>query len=388
MNSVEIFTGAGGLALGMGRAGFHHLALVEWDKDSCETIRLNQRQNNPLVADWNIFEQDVRTFNFNFEETIEVIAGGPPCQPFSLGGRHRGREDERNMFPQAIRAVRELTPRAFLFENVKGLTRQSFATYFQYIKLQLSYPEVEKAECQTWEEHLATLERISKQRRYLGLHYIVTSKVLTAADYGVPQKRDRVIIVGIRSDLRKKWNYPTPTHSKDALLYDQWVTGHYWERHQVALRNRPLPPKDIERNKEKWHKAFLQTKPWLTVRDAIADLPDPRSLLAAAIHNHEFRDGARIYSGHTGSDYDAPAKTIKAGAHGVPGGENMVVLPSGEFRYFTVREAARIQTFPDDYILSGCWTEAMRQLGNAVPMKLAEILGIHLYNFLNPEERR
>ena len=139
MNSVEIFTGAGGLALGMGRAGFHHLALVEWDKDSCETIRLNQRQNNPLVADWNIFEQDVRTFNFNFEETIEVIAGGPPCQPFSLGGRHRGREDERNMFPQAIRAVRELTPRAFLFENVKGLTRQSFATYFQYIKLQLSY---------------------------------------------------------------------------------------------------------------------------------------------------------------------------------------------------------------------------------------------------------
>jgi DNA (cytosine-5)-methyltransferase 1 len=115
---------------------------------------------------------------------------------------------------------------------------------------------------------------------------------------------------------------------------------------------------------------------WQTVRDAISDLPDPRDLKAAShVDNHVFRDGARVYAGHSGSKLDEPSKTIKAGAHGVPGGENMVVLDDGSVRYYTVRESARVQTFPDDYLFSASWTESMRQIGNAVPVKLARIVG-------------
>jgi DNA (cytosine-5)-methyltransferase 1 len=114
------------------------------------------------------------------------------------------------------------------------------------------------------------------------------------------------------------------------------------------------------------------TAPWLTVRDAISDLPDPERFLANNIPNHRLNPGARGYPGHTGSPLDEPAKTLKAGDHGVPGGENMLSRADGSVRYFTVREAARLQTFPDDYIFRGGWSEAMRQLGNAVPVRLAE----------------
>jgi DNA (cytosine-5)-methyltransferase 1 len=116
-------------------------------------------------------------------------------------------------------------------------------------------------------------------------------------------------------------------------------------------------------------------KRWQTVRDAIKGLPDPRSQSAAKLHNHEFKAGARPYIGHSGSGLDEPSKTIKAGAHGVPGGENMLALDDGSLRYYTVRESARIQTFPDKFFFSGSWTESMRQIGNAVPVKLANIIG-------------
>jgi DNA (cytosine-5)-methyltransferase 1 len=116
--------------------------------------------------------------------------------------------------------------------------------------------------------------------------------------------------------------------------------------------------------------------PWRTVRDAIGDLPDPEHEAgrAAEIANHRFQPGARAYPGHTGSPLDQPAKTLKAGVHGVPGGENMFFRPDGSLRYFTVRESARLQTFPDDFVFHGSWGETMRQLGNAVPVELAAIV--------------
>jgi DNA (cytosine-5)-methyltransferase 1 len=112
------------------------------------------------------------------------------------------------------------------------------------------------------------------------------------------------------------------------------------------------------------------------VREALADLPDPQTeaRAAAELLNHRFQPGARSYPGHTGSPLDEPAKTLKAGVHGVPGGENMLLRPDGSVRYFSVRESARLQTFPDNYKFHGSWTETMRQLGNAVPVKLAEVV--------------
>ena len=116
----------------------------------------------------------------------------------------------------------------------------------------------------------------------------------------------------------------------------------------------------------------LSHAPWRTVRDALADLPDPQdNPVSTQFFNHRFQPGARVYKGHTGSPLDLPAKTLKAGDHGVPGGENMMVKDSGKVRYFTVRETARLQAFPDDYVFHGSWTETMRQLGNAVPVTMA-----------------
>ena len=117
--------------------------------------------------------------------------------------------------------------------------------------------------------------------------------------------------------------------------------------------------------------------PWRTVRDAIHDLPDPEYDTAAAsrLFNHRFQPGARSYAGHTGSPLDEPAKTLKAGVHGVPGGENMLARPNGAVRYFTVRERPPLQTFPDDFLFHGSWGETMRQLGNAVPVLLARTVG-------------
>jgi len=102
-------------------------------------------------------------------------------------------------------------------------------------------------------------------------------------------------------------------------------------------------------------------------------MTDPRGS-EKSFHNHDFQNGAKAYPGHTGSTLDMPAKTLKAGDHGVPGGENMMVLDNGDLRYFTVRESARLQTFPDGFMFHGSWTESMRQLGNAVPVTLARIV--------------
>lgn len=370
MKSIELFAGAGGLGIGASRAGFHPLAVIERDRYCCDTIRENQACGIDPVARWPLLSADVRQIDFTeFEDQLELVTGGPPCQPFSLGGKHRAHADTRDMFPEAVRAVRETRPRAFLFENVKGLTRASFASYFEYIRLQLSYPECKARRGDDWTDHLARLERHHTRGSYKGLAYNVVTRVLNAADYGVPQRRERVFLVGFRADLGVEWNFPAETHSANALAWDQ-SDGDYWERHRVP-RSARVP---IKRAAASVARGGL--KPWVTVRDALADLPDPelRPRLAANFLNHRFQPGARSYPGHTGSPLDEPAKTLKAGVHGVPGGENMLARPDGSIRYFSVRESARLQTFPDDYLFHGSWSETMRQLGNAVPVRLAETI--------------
>lgn len=369
--SLELFSGAGGLALGLEEAGFKHEALVEWDEDCCTTMNANKTNSG-----WQVYHMDVSKFDYlPHADKIDLIAGGPPCQPFSLGGKHQAYLDERDMFPQAIRSIREVRPKAFIFENVKGLTRPSFSKYFEYIRLSLSYPEIERMVAEDWLEHLVRLENYHTKGKVCGLSYKVIARVLNAADYGVPQRRERVFIVGFRSDINVEWHYPSPTHSYESLVRSQ-RSGEYWERHGIpkAKRISPLLTDDSDGYSYNTLFKLQELLPWRTIRDVIGDLPNP-VLGTNDIPNHVYVPGARVYAGHTGSHLDLPSKTIKAGGHGVPGGENMLLYPDGKVRYFTVRETARIQTFPDNYLIKGSWGESMRQLGNAVPMELAHIIG-------------
>lgn len=376
MNSLELFAGAGGLAMGTALAGFRHKAVIEFNHHACETIRINKREGHRLVKNWRVEQADVRMFDYaTVEDSIDVVFGGPPCQPFSLGGKHRAHEDSRDMFPEAVRAIRELRPRAFLFENVKGLTRETFASYFSYIVLRLSYPLNQRKERETWEDHLRRLERQHTRGEAADLQYNVVWRVLNAADYGVPQRRERVFIVGLRSDIGKEWNFPEPTHSEDSLLYAQYVSKDYWDEHRVASKAVPeLDSRLASRVTRLRDSLPVLPERWRTIRDATSDLPKPQVGRTLGWRNHALMNGAKLYPGHTGSSYDYPAKTLKAGVHGVPGGENIVMFPSGEFRYFTVRESARIQTFDDSYSFYGSWTESMRQIGNAVPVDLGKVV--------------
>jgi DNA (cytosine-5)-methyltransferase 1 len=279
LNSVELFAGAGGLAMGVALAGFKSRAVVEWDSWACETLRTNQSRGHPLVADWPVQEADVREWVAQLDEgsmsnDLDLVAGGPPCQPFSLGGKHRAFLDERDMFPATVDVIRRLRPRAFIVENVRGLTRSSFSAYFEYILLQLEFPELVRRVEDSWLDHHGRLQAFKTSRRSM----------------------------------------PEP-----------------------ASEGSPLGQKSQHLN-------------------------------------HRLQPGAKSYPGHTGSPLDLPAKTLKAGDHGVPGGENMLVKPDASVRYFSVRESARLQAFPDGFEIRGSWSEAMRQLGNAVPVTLGQVV--------------
>jgi DNA (cytosine-5)-methyltransferase 1 len=376
MKSIEIFTGAGGLALGTHVAGFHHRALIEWNKDACDTLRRNAAEDAlPGIRKWNVIQGDIRTVQFRVFGEVDLVAGGAPCQPFSLGGKHRGMDDPRNMIPEYVRCVREFQPRAFILENVKGLLRESFSSYFSYVILQLNYPTHMRKADEDWTEHLRRLEDVHTRGRYQGLRYNVVFQLLNAADYGVPQQRERVFVVGFRSDLNVEWHFPEPTHSYDALMRDQWVTGDYWKRHGVRRPSVEMSPAMERAKRLAQGDMFASAKPWVTIRDAIHGLPEPRhDREPSDVFNHRLNLGAKPYPGHTGSPLDMPSKALKAGVHGVPGGENMIALPDGQVRYLTVREAARVQSFPDGWRFEGSWSEAMRQLGNAVPMELAAVV--------------
>lgn len=347
MRSVELFSGCGGLALGLSRAGFRHELMAEWNQDAVDTVLHNRARGIEHIADWPISKNDVRAIDWREFAGADLVAGGPPCQPFSIGGKHRGDDDHRDMWPQAIRAVREIRPRGFIFENVRGLTRPKFAPYLKSIVDGLANPAS-------------------------NLHYEVRILQVNAADFGAAQKRHRVVIAGVRSDVLIK---PLPeldvTHSRERLLWDQFVTGDYWAEHGLPIAIQDFDQIDANAVM-RLRKGNVQpeTLRWVTVRDRLLGLgvPDGKN-------NHTLQPGAKSYKGHTGSPLDRPAKALKAGDHGVPGGENMMVLPMGGVRYFSTREAARLQGLPDDYEFPRSWTESMRQLGNAVPCELAEAIG-------------
>lgn len=383
MRSVELFTGAGGLALGLEQAGFKPALMVEWDDHAFETIEAN-RHKGGAAEDWPIHHGDVRDVSFGGLGEVDLVAGGPPCQPFSIGGKHRGPEDQRDMWPEAIRAVSELQPQAFLFENVRGLARAAFAEYLRYIVERLRRPAMKAKSGEGWHDHLRRLTHLSAKDGDGPLYRVEVHKV-NAADYGAAQKRHRIVIVGIRADTNAPWELPKPTHSGRALEWDKFVTGQYWRRHKLSIHLRETSGRPHPRQMDLLERPT--GLPWRTVRDAIWDLPDPE-LARGTFSNHRFQPGARAYVGHTGSPLDEPAKALKAGDHGVPGGENMLARQDGSVRYFTVRESARLQGFPDHFSFPGSWTETMRQLGNAVPVPMAAALATSLVRALSSTKSR
>jgi DNA (cytosine-5)-methyltransferase 1 len=209
-----------------------------------------------------------------------------------------------------------MEPKAFLFENVRGLARPKFRPFFDAV--------VEDLE---------------------GAGYDVAWTTVNAANYGVPQLRWRVFVVGFRRDLDMEWTFPAETHSRSVLV--------------AAQSGEPVTN---------------GLAPWRTLRDALSGLPEPiDGMEHPSIANHIGVPGARPYLGHSGSTLDLPAKSVKAGVHGCPGGEHMTAFRDGTYRYWTVRETARVQGFPDRWTFVGPRSEAMRQIGNAVPVPLARV---------------
>ncbi|MFE6303489.1 DNA cytosine methyltransferase [Nocardiopsis sp. NPDC057823] len=421
---VELFAGAGGLAMAVHSAGFRPLLFNEFAKRACETLEANVAvrvpadetppipspgERVPLVAG------DVQELDMDYlEGRVDVLAGGPPCQPFSLGGVAKGDEDKRNMFPQMFKAVRQIRPKAVICENVRGLTRPSFKPYFSYIQRELMLPFEERAEGATWQQHNDYLEeQLKREPDDPTERYDVDMFPVNAADYGVPQIRNRVIIVAFRKDLNVDMalfkRLVQPTHSGTALIRSM-DDGSYWERHSGVpdhVRERVMArlPGTIPLSDG--------LRPWHTLRDAITGIGDNKPLpevpdewldrtehLLGGFTEHIGWPGARIYDGHTPNELDRPAKTVKAGVHGVPGGESVMLLdelvsdsdaPTGvryKHRYMTVRETARVMTFPDSWVLKGPRGEKMRQLGNAVPVALGEVFAKAVASVLDEAEER
>lgn len=210
LTCVEICAGAGGQALGLALAGFVHVALVEYESDYCKTLKLNR-------PEWNVICSDVRDFDGKPYQGVDLLAGGVPCPPFSIAGKQLGKDDERDLFPEAIRLVKEIRPRAVMLENVRGFLDTGFDEYRNYI--------------------LKSIEKLG---------YNMQIELLNASDFGVSQLRSRVVIVGIRKGEKGLFSYPegnpgcTPTVGE--LLYDLMVENKWEGAKKWALNANKIAP--------------------------------------------------------------------------------------------------------------------------------------------------
>jgi DNA (cytosine-5)-methyltransferase 1 len=384
---MELFSGAGGLALGVHRAAFRHEFLVESDPLACQALRANiKAEAEPGIKDWNLHEGRIEGVKFQDYEGVDLAAGGPPCTPFSAAGKRQGMADPRDMLPEFVRAVREARPKAFMFENVQGLAWDSFRPYLDYVLLQLAHPTVRQKPGETWSAHR---DRIKLAAKRVDPAYVVEWRVLNAADFGVPQIRWRLFAVGVDRNLADGFSFPTKTHGADALLYSQWVTGDYWKGHGLP---QPGTPKRFRQRVQRIERqmqdaATVHLARWATVRDSLKGLETPTTNRDATPTGHWVQLGARRYEGHNGSVWDWPSKTLKAGVHGVPGGENMLRHRNGKVRYFTIRELARLQTFPDSWMFDGEWSRLMRQVGNAAPVDLVHAVAHRVHEAIVKKAR-
>ncbi len=327
---LELFAGAGGLAIGMEKAGLNCLALNEIDKSACKTLRKNR-------PNWNVLEGDIT--NFSFEEylnKVDVVTGGFPCQAFSYAGKKLGLADARGtLFYEFARVVKEVNPPICIGENVKGL---------------LSH---EKGK--TLAGMISILDEIG--------YNVVPIEVLKAINFNVPQKRERLILVGIRKDIDLKYEYPKPNNKiftlKDALkkgkLYDSDVPtsegSKYPENKKIVLDL--VPPKGY------WRDLPLEIQ---------------KSYMGGSFYLGGGKTGMARRIG-----WDEPCLTLTCS----PAQKQTERCHPEETRPFTVREYARIQTFPDDWEFEGSLSQQYKQIGNAVPVNLGKEIGYSIITFLN-----
>ncbi|EGV29841.1 hypothetical protein HMPREF9431_01819 [Segatella oulorum F0390] len=334
--AVELFAGAGGLALGMHEAGFGHVLLNEMDATACQTLRRNR-------PEWNVLEGDVHRVDFSpLAGKIDFLSGGFPCQAFSYAGKKMGLDDARGtLFFELARAVQTLQPKVFLCENVKGL---------------LSHDKGK------------TLKVIHHTIDELG-YRLVKPRVLKAIMYQVPQKRERLFLVAIRKDLtgHVTFKWPDP-YQRVMTLHDAFYKGQLFNTDVPPSEGQHYPPKKAR---------------------VMAMVPEGGDWRDLPVEEQKQYMGGSFYlgGGKTGMArrlaMDEPSLTLTC----APAQKQTERCHPTETRPLTVREYARIQTFPDDWKFMGSLTQQYKQIGNAVPVNLAYAMGRALMRLMNDIER-
>ncbi len=327
---LELFAGAGGLAIGLEQAGLKCVALNEIDKFACQTLRINRPH-------WNVLEGDIKDFDFSeYKNKIDVVTGGFPCQAFSYAGKRLGFEDARGtLFYEFARAVKEVNPAICIGENVRGLLNHDKGKTLQGM--------------------ISILDEIG--------YHVVPVQVLKAIFYKVPQKRERLFLVGIRKDIDVFFDYPEP-YKKIYNLKDALKRGELYECDVPDSPGAKYPES----------------------KKAVLDLVPPKGYwrdLPIDIQK-EFMGGSfYLGGGKTGMarriGWDEPCLTLTCS----PAQKQTERCHPDETRPFTVREYARIQTFPDDWEFAGSIAQQYKQIGNAVPVNLAKEVGYSVVKFLN-----
>ena len=311
LTCVEICAGAGGQALGLAMAGFVHVALVEYEQEYCNVLKANR-------PEWNVICADVHKFDGHPYEGVDLLAGGVPCPPFSVAGKQLGKDDERDLFPEAIRLIREIRPRAVMLENVRGFLDSGFEEYRDHI-----FTEIKK------------------------LGYVTHIKLLNASDYGVPQLRPRVVIVGIRKDQAGAFEYPQE-HPRESLTVGETLCD--------------LMSQNGWKGAKKWAERADRIAPTLVGGSKKHGGPDLGPTRAKNAWAELGVDGKGIANEAPEQDFD-----------GMP--------------RLTSRMMARIQGFPDTWTFGSKKTIACRMIGNAFPPPVAQAVGIEIRRCLENAER-
>ncbi|MFN3640194.1 MAG: DNA (cytosine-5-)-methyltransferase [Flavobacterium sp.] len=327
---IELFAGAGGLAVGMEKAGLKCVALNDVDKWACQTLRNNRPH-------WNVLEGDIKQFNFTeYKDKVDVITGGFPCQAFSYAGKKLGLADARGtLFYEFARVVKEVNPPICIGENVRGL---------------LSH------------ENGKTLQGMISILDEIGYH-VVPVQVLKAIHYKVPQKRERLILVGIRKDIHLKYEYPKP-YKRIYNLSD-------------ALKKGDLFSSDVPKSEgSKYPKSKIEVLDLVPPKGYWRDLPldVQKEFMGGSFHLGGGKTGIARRIG-----WDEPCLTLTCS----PAQKQTERCHPEETRPFTVREYARIQTFPDEWQFAGSIAQQYKQIGNAVPVNLGKEVGYSIVKFLN-----